>query len=413
MPRQVQLTAHCSLCDQLRCAEQRYVDRMLGDTAIRARLPELLVSSLGFCASHTRRIRAIPTAQSALEPSISCAAHRLAGVLERVNLHDEFLQDILFSAHSRCPICSAIKQLEGRLISRVLRLLETDRRAARQTILDHLCFEHARVLASKSSDAIRRPVLAALRLKQRGLILQDLSSQTDDVGQEHYMPDALRMLESIYPVTQPSLSDARQEHATAPGCKVCADQLIAHRNWYLSAMDNLRLGEPAWMTLPTCTAHTIECIQGPCVDLSHSAFLHYLEHVTLLTTPPHHPATKAIRRRRPALRWFDKDKGKSHSGVQATEPSNSGPHIMLGCPTCRIISTAEIRSALSVVDMFKRTSDGLRREITQQLCLKHFADILIFTLDDRSQALLLEDLRHLLLDANRHAVVPLPFGTEA
>lgn len=90
----------------------------------------------------------------------------------------------------------------------------------------------------------------------------------------------------------------------ASQCPVCQAIAASGRQWLEAAAENVRLEQPGWITLPTCTGHLLQCLALPDPALRRAALNRYLE-VALpgRTTPAPAPADgEAPKRRRLAGR---------------------------------------------------------------------------------------------------------------
>lgn len=390
------------------------MQRVLGDVRLQSHLPEALAMSLGFCAWHTHRLAITPGACESLKPLVASAATRLADILSRVDLTDEFLQDILFSACSRCPICTFTKQLEGRLIARSAHALATKKRSIRDVMLGELCFEHSRMLLVKSDITERRRALRTLRLKQKQL-LAIFGAQSNRLSNSASMPfDASMLNKLIFPGAH-TLFDTNDAGVT-PKCKVCNDILKAHGTWRSVALENCRLGMPSWITLPTCATHATEFIHGAYGKIGWTAFSHYLEQaIPNKAAPASIAATSTPRRtRRSSNRWFDRPNDKSGMATASSDKkTDTAQPSWTACPTCRLLNATEKRSVLRIVSQLAHLSDSPEKELLQELCLKHFAEVLIWTADANVQHFLMNELRRILRLADQRIDSPMPFGTDA
>jgi hypothetical protein len=314
--------------------DDRYFGKLLRDSRSRQTLAQTIATSMGFCARHTALATSSGTAKArAMQTAVDDAGRHLASLLDRSDLQDELIQDILFGARSRCPACGYLHRAEGRAIARVLRAAGHAKRAT----LPDLCFVHTQMLVQRTEPPLRGRLMRQLRIKAKAA-LATLTAE----------PEARGGSFSVRTVLYPLGGEA--------------------------AAENVRLEQPGWITLPTCTGHLLQCLALPDPALRRAALNRYLE-VALpgRTTPAPAPADGEApkRRRRSRTRWFDSaaEKGTMAAGTALREP----------CPGCDAQEIAGRRAVASLIRKAARAgNDDAVAALTDGVCLKHFAEALIY-----------------------------------
>ena len=360
----------CVICEQLTDADGRYFGRLLRDARARTTLAQTIATSMGFCPDHAAFIASPGSkAQHALEATIREAGHHLGSLLERTVLQDEQLQDILFNARGRCPACAYFHRSEGRAVARVLHDLET----AKRSPLPNLCFVHTQLLAQRTEPPLRGRLVRLLRASARDAITA-LDTPAAICSDERVA--AVRNL--IYP-----LARSEVPHATAPcTCPVCTAIQAARSQWLAAAADNVRLEQPGWITLPTCRSHLLLCLAQKDRNLQRAALERYLE-AALPGRPTSVPGTEAAprRRRRSKVRWFDAAAHAAQTNGVAPASHATGMPQHESCPGCDAEEIAARRAVAQLIRKVLRASDEDAMLVTSGMCLKHFAEALIYASD--------------------------------
>ncbi|MFT4063629.1 hypothetical protein [Paraburkholderia sp.] len=370
--RHVDVAAHpgCTICAQLADADGRYFGRLMRDARARTALAQTIATSMGFCSDHAALI-ASPDSEAprALEATMHEAGRHLGSLLERTVLQDELLQDILFNARGRCPACAYFHRSEGRAVARVLHGLESGRHAP----LPPLCFVHTQLLVQRTEPPLRGRLVRLLRASARAAIAALDTPATISAGER---VGAVRDL--IYPLARSDTS-----HAQAPcTCPVCMAIRTARSQWLTAAAENVRLEQPGWITLPTCRTHLLLCLDQADRSLQRAALQRYLE-VALPGRPASAQDAEAApkRRRRSKVRWFDaaaraaQTNGTAPSSHAATTPQHEP------CPGCDTEEIAARRAIAQLIRKVSRANDEDAMAITSGVCLKHFAEALIYASD--------------------------------
>ncbi len=327
-----------------------------------------------------------------LEATIREGGRHLASLLERTALQDELLQDILFNARGRCPACIYFHRSEGRAVARVLRGLEND---GKRASLPPLCFVHTQLLVQRTEPPLRGRLVRQLRDLARTAIT------TLDTPPEIRSDDRVTALQGVlYPLAR----DGVPRSDTLCACPVCEAIRIARGQWLMAAAENVRLEQPGWITLPTCRNHLLLCLAQADRGLQRAALQRYLQ-----TALPGRPATTAPgpgerpkRRRRSKLRWFNAVGG---SAAQANGTACAREALQReACPGC---ATEEIAARRAIAQLVRNVSRAQPNEdappVTSGVCLKHFAEALIYASNPGIERRLSTALCHFL-----RPVRPLP-----
>ncbi len=360
----------CTICTQLADADGRYFGRLMRDARARTALAQTIATSMGFCTGHAALVAA-PCSEApwALGTIVSEARHHLGSLLERTDLQDELLQDILFNARGRCPACAYFHRIEGRAISHVLRSVDSARRTPRP----ELCFVHTQLLAQRAEPPLRSRLVRFLRTRARDVLT------TFDASPEMSADDRVAMVRMlIYPLGRSEVPRPQADCA----CPVCEASRVAHEQWLTAAADNVRLEQPGWITLPTCHTHLLRCLEQADGNLQRAALQRYLE-----AALPGRPApasgegSATKRRRRNKVRWFDAATRAAEINNTASASHASGAPQHEPCPGC---DTEEIAARRAIAQLIRKVSRAAGEEVmlvTSGLCLKHFAEALIYASD--------------------------------
>lgn len=360
------LRSNCVICSQLAVTDERYFARLMGDARARATLVASVSASMGFCDAHALLVASL--GNTTLDASLLEARHHLASLFARATLHDELTQEILFSARSRCPACAYFHRSEGRAAARVLRDLEHEEQEGRQkrTVPPPLCFVHMRMVALRAQGSLHTHLTRLLRAKARVAL-----DAADDIA---------RQRAAFYPLE-------RNETLHAPTlalCPVCQAIATARDQWRQTAAQSVQLAQPGWIVLPTCRTHLMLCLAHADHSVRRAAFHRYFE-VTLTGRPLANASDGSARRRRRrgATRWFDTARGaegRPH-GAEA-----SGPVLRESCPGCGAEEIASRRAIARLnLKVSRAQTDDAAVRVTSDLCLKHFAEALIYASDPRTE----------------------------
>jgi hypothetical protein len=378
----------CVVCQHLVEADQRYLRRLQTDRQMRFALTEALVVSMGFCDHHWHRLQeSDPDAASWSSQCVSKATARLGELFARTKLQDEFLQDLLFGARSRCPACLSSRRLEGRLLSRMVLDLERKRTSLRSLFSTQICFEHARQLTERAEGPLRARMRPALRKRSESMLSKALSIDTSDANDgreiERLFADTIFPRVDVYG-EQPTC-DRAGAHCS-DSCPVCMEMESGRRHWLKMVVENVRLGQPAWLTLPTCAEHTLMCLNTGHADVALAVAQQYIE--ASLAPPRRRVAAPDRKRRRRSHRWF---KAAAASAEVAAEGPSAGPILavepvtFIHCPGCQQTDVAMRRAVFSFLLSFGRATDTQAPLLLGQLCLKHLAEVMIYAPDERTQ----------------------------
>ena len=334
----------CVICEQLAGVDDRYFGKLLRDSRSRQTLAQTIATSMGFCARHTALATSSGTAKArAMQTAVDDAGRHLASLLDRSDLQDELIQDILFGARSRCPACGYLHRAEGRAIARVLRAAGHAKRAT----LPDLCFVHTQMLVQRTEPPLRGRLMRQLRIKAKAA-LATLTAEPEARG------GSFSVRTVLYPL------GGEDRPPVASQCPVCQAIAASGRQWLEAAAENVRLEQPGWITLPTCTGHLLQCLALPDPALRRAALNRYLE-VALpgRTTPAPAPADGEApkRRRRSRTRWFDSaaEKGTMAAGTALREP----------CPGCDAQEIAGRRAVASLIRKAARAGNDDGKRLTR------------------------------------------------
>lgn len=380
----------CVVCEQLAGSDRRYFGRLFHDRRSRQTLAQSIATSMGFCADHSTIATSYgATMAEAWQTTVDEAARHLASLLERTDLQDELIQDILFGARGRCPACGYRHRAEGRALTRVLRGAEQ----AQRIPLPPLCFVHTEMLVRRAESPLRGRLLRKLRLDAK-------TARTALSADPHGTNGINLALQVLYPFGDEALPLA----ATASACPICEAIATAGRQWLDAASENVRLEQPGWITLPTCTRHLLQCLDHPDSRLRRAALDRYLDAALPPRASPAPADTDAPkRRRRGRTRWFDAI--AASRGQNGTAPA-PGSLPKEPCPGCDAQEIAERRAIAALIRKTARAgTDEAVADATSGLCLKHFAEALIYASDPRIEHRLSRALcAALRVDPRRDAV---------
>ncbi|WP_321858810.1 hypothetical protein [Paraburkholderia tropica] len=373
------LACGCVVCDQLAGTEDRYFGKLLRDGRSRQTLAQTIATSMGFCARHTVLASSSGAAKArAMRTAVDDAGRHLASLLDRSDLQDELIQDILFGARSRCPACAYFHRAEGRALARVLRAAEHAKRA----VLPDFCFVHIQMLVQRTEPPLRGRLIRQLRLRAKAALaaLPAEPVESDSTA-------AVRTV--LYPLGGKVISNAIAQ------CPVCESIAMAGQQWLEAAAENVRLEQPGWITLPTCNEHLLQCLAHPSPDLRRAALDRYLE--VALPGRSTQPSTSVDgefpkRRRRSRTRWFD--------SAAATGTMTVSTALRERCPGCDAQEIAGRRAIASLIRKAARAgSDEAVTILTAGVCLKHFAEALIYASNPKVE----QRLSHALCETLRVA----------
>ncbi|MDN7797085.1 MULTISPECIES: hypothetical protein [Burkholderia cepacia complex] len=380
---------HCVVCQHLIEADQRYLRRLQTDRRMRCTLTEALVASMGFCDHHWQRLQeSDPDIADWSRRCVSEATTRLGELFARTKLQDEFLQDLLFGARSRCPACLSSSRLEGRLLTRLLLDLESKRTSLRSLFSTQVCFEHARQLTGRAEGALRVRMRPALRKRSEHILSAAISIDAADASSG--CPIEGLLTDALYPrvegFVERSACDDALAHST-DSCPVCMEMESGRRHWLKAVVENIRLGQPAWLTLPTCAEHTLMCLNTGDRDVALAVAQRYVD---ASLAPPRRRVVSLVRkRRRGSTRWFNAPAASADAAAEGP-PAESAPAAetvaFIHCPGCQQSDVAMRRAVFSFLRSFGRATDMQAPLLLGQLCLKHLAEVMIYAPDERTQA---------------------------
>lgn len=390
----------CVVCAQLAGADARYFGRLMRDARARTLLAQTVATSMGFCADHATVLASARKTARALDAPICEAARHLGSLLERAALQDELLQDILFNARGRCPACAYFHRSEGRALARVLKGLENTGRHAR---VPPLCFIHIQLLVQRTEPPLRGRFIRQLRNMARTAI---------EVLDAPLIASSTECVIAVRHILYPLARDATPRWQTPCECPVCEAIHAGRTQWLTSAAENVRLEQPGWITLPTCRNHLFLCLAQPDRELQRAALQRYLE--TALPARPVTPASGSSyapkRRPRSRLRWFN----AAGSAARANATSHA-PEVVPreSCPGC---DTEEIAARRAIARLIREVSraqdDDHAARLTSGVCIKHFAEALIYASDPLIEHRLNTALCH-TLRRDQHALPPPGFPGSA
>jgi len=362
----------CVVCAQLADADGRYFGRLMRDARARTALAQTFATSMGFCPDHAALIASpdgnVPTS---LDATIGEARRHLGSLFERAVLQDELLQDLLFNARGRCPACAYFHRSEGRAVARVLHGLEDD---GKHAPLPPLCFVHTQLLVQRTEPPLRGRFVRQLRhiARTASAALDAPPDIRSDAG-----VGAVRGV--LYP-----LARDRTPRTSAPcACPVCAAIRIARGQWLTAAAENVRLEQPGWIALPTCHTHLLLCLAQTAPGLRQAALARYLQ-ATLpgrAASSAPEPGAAPKRRRRSTLRWFNAAGRAARANGTATAPEALPREACPGCDAEDMGARRTIAQLIRNVSRAKHDDDASL--VTSGVCLKHFAEALIYASDPR------------------------------
>jgi hypothetical protein len=333
----------CRVCDELARADERYAYHLSRHGRIRRGLGEALALNMGLCVPHARFLaRAGPDVRAAVSQGMRDARVRIVALLRRASLQDEQVQDILFGARRRCPACAFAHRLAGRPLSRLMRDVEAGRAFPRTLFSTSLCFEHARQMVLGAAASARPRLSRALRLRGRTLTAAGGDS--------------------------------------APG-----------EAWLASVTRNIHLGQPAWLTAPTCAEHAALCLNRLSSGHMPAVFPLYIDAAIASTrrrvVEQKAPAKK---RHRDPTRWFDTPKrpldGKGEDVRRGDEVPDDEPVREPHCPGCLSRDIAMRAAVSSFLYSFAGHPPSRDGADVGRLCLKHLAETLILAPDAKIRA---------------------------
>ncbi len=335
------------------------------DARARTLLAQTMATSMGFCADHAAVMASAGNAARALDETLHAAARHLGSLLERTALQDEWLQDILFNARGRCPACAYFHRSEGRALARVLNGLKDN---GRHAPVPPLCFIHTQLLVQRTEPPLRGRFVRQLRnLAHTAIELLDAPSINGAAG----------VRATVYPLARATIPRA----PTPCDCPVCESIRVTRGQWLTSAAQNVRLEQPGWITLPTCRNHLFLCLAQPDSALRRAALQRYFEAAlprrAIVSASASNDAPK--KRRRSRLRWFNAAGGADHANGTAHEPTAVHRESCPGCDTEEIAARSAIARLIREVSRAK--NDDIAMRITSKVCIKHFAEALIYASD--------------------------------
>ena len=391
------VAAHCDICAQLAGVDRRYVGRLLRDSRARDSFSHAFALSMGLCAHHANSLSATSDdISSCFFGCIQRGRSQLASFFERANLRDELIQDILFSARDRCPICTYFQRIETRLIHRTLHVMEHESTKAEDFVSTRICFAHAQALATHAMPPLRTRLVRALRSKARTILeLRPQDSKTYARLVRDYVCPGYRL--AVPEEALPLPSSGSGLHEGVATCPICIEASRAREPWLHAVAESIRLQQSEWLILPTCRKHFLTCV--PLLELTaqRAVVTRYLEAGLTFSTlrPIKHEPPK--RRKRDRRSWFDTPKvPRSHRPSQAVEAPLSHPP----CPGCDITSLATQRAVAALLHRIRScATESEVTSITEGVCLKHFAEALVYAPDSFSQARLSNALLGALMTA--------------
>lgn len=391
-------TMSCTICAQMAGVDGRYIERLEKDSRMRQGLSDALVRSMGFCAFHTQFLRDSGRPMGGW--AITCASNarvRLAGMFSRAKLQDEVLQDIVFGARTRCPACAFYRRLEGRLLSRTLREVESKRTSIHTFFLTSLCFVHAASLVERADGTVRRGMSIALRKKGERLLEKAASAESDAAPNVAEVADGL--IDDIFPIgrrymfsLEPRVagSDQPARHV----CPVCEEMLYRCKNWTGMVCDNILMEQPFWLALPTCPEHVVMCLADAGGGVQGKIVQHYIESFFARWIRPR-PNPARRKRRRLSHEWgtLASARGGALSDVSNEVADTLNQNTILGpnCPGCRHMDIAMRIATSSFLRISAKVSDASAP--VHSLCEKHIAEALIYAEDTSVQARIVACLR--------------------
>lgn len=404
-------TPHCVVCSQLAQADERYLRRLQTDRQMRRTLTDALVASMGFCEHHWQNLQEAD-ADMAIWSSrcVSDATVRLGELFTRTRLQDEFLQDLLFGARSRCPACLFSRRLEGRLLSRMVLDLEAKRTSLRSLFSTRICFEHARQLTSRAEGALRARLRPALRKMSEHILLKTWS--TDIPGSDAGQTIERRLVNRIYP--RAAAADAEHMCRTPEGesggssCPVCAAMEESQRHWLKAVEDNIRLGQPAWLTLPTCAEHAVMCLTTGHPEVAMAVAERYVD-ASLAPAARRRVVVPDRKRRRHSHRWFKAPVAGADTAVESLpehQETVDDAAMPAHCPGCQQTDVAMRRAVFSFLHAFARTTDAQASLRVGQLCLKHLAEVMIYAPDERTQTRIVTSINSRGVETGQALAIP-------
>ena len=380
----------CVICAQLAGANERYFGRLIRDARARTSLAQTVATSMGFCPDHAAVLASSRKAARALDDTIHAAARHLVSLLERTALQDELLQDILFNARGRCPACAFFHRIEGRALACVLNGLENNGNHAG---VPPLCFTHTQLLVQRTEPPLRGRLVRQLRTMARTAIeVLDAPSIVSSAE------SAIAVRRILYPLAR----DGMPRGETPCVCPVCEAIRTGRTQWLISAAENVRLEQPGWITLPTCQNHLFLCLAQTDRELQRAALQRYLEGVLAARPAPPVPGSSNAPKRRPRsrLRWFNAAGSAARANGTVHAPEAVQREACPGCDTEEVAARRAIAWLIREVSQAKDDDHAAR--VTSGVCMKHFAEALIYASDPLIEQRLNTALCH-TLRRNHHA----------
>ncbi|WP_109480609.1 hypothetical protein [Paraburkholderia sp. C35] len=381
---QGQQLAPWTVSAQLAEAGSRYVGRLGSDRRMQAGLTDALLKNMGCCAAHDQLLSELHSpVQELVQACKSAADAQLEDLLTRARLHDELVQDILFGASTRCPVCAFVHRLQGRIFSRLLCDLQNRRIRAQDLYGSELSFCHAELLTEKA-DPFLRPVLAKA-LKRQAV---DLIALADVADGSRHMARNLRntVVNAVLPVGdhQHAIWCNRVERGCM--CPVCLAAGRAQRDWLLVVRDNVRLEQPLWMALPACAHHVISCLIE-LEDVPAGTLIRQYVHDALVSPRALLAGSMScpVPRRRRSIQWFDQSKAPVSANAKRVSHPLPGAASAAGrrpCPGCRAQEIAVCREVASIVKMLVKNNGCITEPSLASLCAKHIAEIVVLLTGD-------------------------------
>ena len=356
----------CVVCAQLAGADERYFGRLMRDARARTLLSQTVATSMGFCADHSAVLASSHTAARALDDTIHAAARHLVSLLERTAMQDELLQDILFNARGRCPACAYFHRSQGRALARVLNGLENNGNHAG---VPPLCFTHTQLLVQRTEPPLRGRLVRQLR---------NMARTATEVFDAPSIVSSSESVRAIRHILYPLARDGMPRGETACVCPVCEAIRTGRTRWLTSAAENVRLEQPGWIALPTCRNHLFLCLAQADRELQRAALQRYLEAV--LAARPVNPvpgSSKAPKRSpRSRLRWFNAAGSAARANGTVHAPETVQREACPGCDSEEIAARRAI--AWLIREVSRAKDDDHAARVTSGVCMKHFAEALIY-----------------------------------
>lgn len=378
----------CPACVACVDCGERYVDQSLGAAKV-ASNAELVSDTLGFCTGHGAFLSDAYRSHGPLGSVLSAAATRWSGFMADEPRYGERIEYLFFHAGEDCPACRYTHHRAAAVTGRVEREFLRGGGAER---LRGLCFPHFRSLYADAATESRELLLGAYAsafVAGVAAITGRVAEVSDPLDTQWIAPEGIgRLLRLVADEPSRRMSsidadgvapdnrvDGLQWLGDASSCPVCVSKNEAHRRWIDAVRGTVRMGQPLWLSLPTCPVHVWEA--SSCADADTAAAAgQYAAAV----------AVKSLEQRlwpfaraedtgeRPIERERRLRRENRGSGVPGRKRFKRPPR----CRACEQLAVAENAAVDRLLDLLgqPRYRDALSRG--RGPCMRHFSQLYIY-----------------------------------